>query len=248
MGPETLVVVIAAVVFMAGVVTGATALGFAQITATALALLVDPRAAVIILAITVPVVSGLQVFHHRRDALPAKRLVPLLVGALVGVPIGVWLLTVLSGAAVAGVVGAVTLLYVLTRMIHLRPNVTRDQEPYLGPVAGAGAGVLNGIIGVSGPVLIPYLLALGLPAATFGYAVSVMFVCMTVLRLVGLVATGTLVPSTALLGAALLVPALGGQRVGFVLQRRLDAPAFERLVLATLVVGGISLVARALGF
>jgi hypothetical protein len=95
-------------------------------------------------------------------------------------------------------------------------------------------------------VLIPYLLAMGLPAATFAYAVSVMFVCMTVLRLAGLIATGTLVPGTALLGAALLVPALGGQRVGFIVQRRLDSVTFERIVLATLVVGGMSLVARAL--
>jgi hypothetical protein len=246
MAPETLIVVIASVVFLAGVVTGATALGFAQITATVLALLIDARSAVIILAVTVPIISGLQVFHHRTDALPAGRLVPVLLGALVGVPIGVWLLTVLSSEAIAGVVGATTLLYVFTRMIRLRPKIRRDQETYIGPVAGVGAGVLNGTIGVSGPVLIPYLLAMGLPAATFAYAVSVMFVCMTVLRLAGLIATGTLVPGTALLGAALLVPALGGQRVGFIVQRRLDSVTFERIVLATLVVGGISLVARAL--
>lgn len=248
MGHEGVVLLIGLVVFLAGVVTGATALGFAQITATVLALLLDPRSAVVILAVTVPVISGLQVFHHRADALPAGRLLPVLLGALVGVPIGVWLLTVLTSAAIAGLVGAATLLYVATRVMRLRPTIRRDQEPYVGPIAGVGAGVLNGTIGVSGPVLIPYLLAIGLPAATFAYAVSVMFVCMTVLRLGGLIVTGTLVPDTALLGAALLVPALGGQRVGFLLQGRLDSVAFERIVLATLVVGGISLVARSLGF
>ena len=247
MSPEGLLLLITLIVFVAGVVTGATALGFAQITATALALLLDPRAAVVILAVTVPVISGLQIIHHRHDALPARRLLPVLAGALVGVPLGVWLLTVLSSAAIAAIVGAATLAYVVTRLVRLRPSIRRDNEPYVGPLAGVGAGVLNGTIGVSGPVLIPYLLAMGLPAATFAYAVSVMFVCMTVLRLVGLVVSGTLVPATAVLGAGLLVPALVGQRVGFVLHRRLGSVTFERLVLATLAFGGISLVARSLG-
>jgi hypothetical protein len=241
------VIIIGLAVFLAGVVTGVTALGFAQITATALALLLDPRAAVVILAVTVPVISGLQVIHHRGSALPGRRLLPVMLGALAGVPIGVWLLTVLSSAAIAGLVGSATLVYVATRLVRLRPSIEPRHEIIVGPVAGVGAGVLNGTIGVSGPILIPYLLALRLPAATFGYAVSVMFVAMTVVRIVGLVATSTLVTDTALFGLALLVPALAGQRLGFLLLPRVSQVTFERLALATLLLGGVALLGRAMG-
>jgi len=234
-------------VFIAGVATGATALGFAQIMATALALVVDARTAVLILAVTVPVISGLQVIHHRRSPFPARRLLPVLGGAFVGVPVGVFLLTVLSTEFLAGAVGLVSLLYVLTRVVRVRPIVWPEQERYLGPLAGLGGGVLNGALGLSGPVLIPYLLALRLPLPTFGYAVSVMYVSMTLFRLSGLLASGTLVVSTALLGVGLLIPALVGQRVGFVLQRRLGSEVFERIVLASLVVGATALLARAIG-
>lgn len=238
---------ISVTVFGAGVVTGATALGFAQISAVVLALLLDARSAVIILAVTVPIISGLQIVHHRRAALPARRLFPVLAGALLGVPAGVWLLTVLSEQAIAGLVGATSLGYVATRVLRWVPSIRAEREPIVGPLAGIGGGVLNGAIGLSGPVLIPYLLALGLGAASFGYAVSVMYVAMTSVRLVGLVATGALVPGTALLGAALLVPALAGQRLGFVLHSRLGATTFERVALASLVVGGLTLLVRAVG-
>jgi uncharacterized protein len=237
----------ATVVFIAGVATGATALGFAQITAPALALILDARLAVLLLAVTVPVISGLQVIHHRRAALPTRRLVPVLIGGLVGVPVGIYLLTVLSSAVIAGAVGATSLAYVLTRVTRYRPTVRPEQELLIGPIAGLGGGILNGAIGLSGPVLIPYLLALRLPLATFGYAISVMYATMTLFRLFGLVVSGALVAGTMALGVGLLVPGLIGQRVGFVLQRRLRSETFERLVLVSLLVGAIALVGRALG-
>ena len=238
---------IAVTIFGAGIVTGATALGFAQISAVVLALLLDARSAVIILAVIVPIISGLQIVHHRRAALPARRLLPVLAGALLGVPAGVWLLTVLPEQAIAGLVGATSLGYVATRFLRWVPTIRGDREPIVGPLAGIGGGILNGAIGLSGPILIPYLLALGLGPASFGYAVSVMYVAMTSVRLVGLVGTGALVPATALLGAVLLVPALVGQRLGFVLQQRLATATFERVALASLFVGGLTLVVRAFG-
>src|SRR3990172_9728649 len=82
-------------VLVAGVSTGTSGLGFAQLTSTALGLLLDTRTAVLILSVTVPAVSGTQMIHNRRERLPLRRVLPVIIGALIGVPIGVWFLAVL---------------------------------------------------------------------------------------------------------------------------------------------------------
>lgn len=235
------------VVFVAGVSTGMTGLGFAQLTATSLGLLIDPKTAVLVLSITVPAVSGLQILRNRRQALPTRRLLPLLIGALAGVPIGVILLTILPSDLIAGFLGSVTLLFVLTRLAKYRPTLSPAREPYVMPAFGVAAGIFNGTVGVSGPVLVPLLLSLKLPAATFAYTVSVLFVAMTLVRLTGIVLSGTMSPDTFLLGLALLVPAVTGQRVGFILQRWVPERVFEWIVLALLALGGVVLLARAAG-
>jgi uncharacterized membrane protein YfcA len=62
-----------------------------------------------------------------------------------------------------------------------------------------------------------------------------------------LIVTSTLTLQVAALGAALLVPALVGQRLGFVLRPRLSSAAFERLVLILLLLAAVSLIGRGLG-
>lgn len=244
---DPLFLTMVATVFVAGISTGTTGLGFAQLTSTALGLLVDTRTAVLVLSVTVPAVSGMQIIHNRRERLPMRRLRPLIIGALIGVPIGVWFLAVLPAQFIAGFLGVVTLLFVATRLLRFRPQLDARQERAVAPFAGVAGGIFNGTVGVSGPVLVPYLLALNLPAATFAYTVSVLFVTMTVFRLSGLVVSGTMQAQTFLLGLALLVPALIGQRIGFLLQRWLSRRAFEAFVLVSLLFGGIALLFRALG-
>jgi len=244
---DPLFLTMVATVFVAGVSTGTTGLGFAQLTSTALGLLLDTRTAVLILSVTVPAVSGTQMIHNRRERLPLRRVLPVIIGALIGVPIGVWFLAVLPARVIAGFLGAVTLLYVASRLLRYRPHLDERQERVVGPIAGVAGGIFNGTVGVSGPVLVPYLLSLNLPMATFAYTVSVLFVTMTVFRLFGLIVSGTMQAPTFLLGLALLLPALIGQRVGFILQRWLSRRAFEAIVLVSLFVGGIALILRALG-
>lgn len=244
---DPLLLLVGGVVFLAGISTGMTGIGFAQLTATSLGLLIDPKTAVLVLSITVPAVSGLQIVRNRRQALPMRRVLPLLVGALAGVPLGVVLLTVLPSNLIAGLLGVVTLLFVMTRLARYRPTLDPAHEPYVMPVAGMAAGVFNGTVGVSGPVLVPLLMSLKLPAATFAYTVSVIFVGMTLVRLTGIVLSGTMSADTFMLGLGMLVPAVLGQRVGFVLQRWVPERVFEWIVLALLSLGGVVLLARGIG-
>jgi uncharacterized membrane protein YfcA len=90
----TLLLLVAAV-FVAGCLNGTTGLGFANLAGVALALLLDARTAVILLAGITPVVLVLPVWRYRAYASGARRLLPMFVAMPVGVLIGAYLLVAL---------------------------------------------------------------------------------------------------------------------------------------------------------
>ncbi len=245
-GPGVLLI-LALVVFVGGCLNGTTGLGFATVVAVALALLLDARTAVILLAGITPLVMLLPVLRYR-DQLPhARPLLPLFATTPLGVGLGTYLLLALPVGAIAlglGLVTVVSMLFGLWRgEVTLPPRWRRPLMPVVGLVAGAA----NSAVGVSGPVLGLYLLSLELERALFAFTVAAMFGCMGLLRLATLVAAGELSPGALAISLALCVPALLGVRAGFWLQRRIDQKVFNRLVLLVLLVAGVQLVYRGLG-
>jgi uncharacterized protein len=237
-----LIVIVAA----AGIVNGWTSLGFAMIAAAGFALAIDPKTAVLLLAVTTPFISSVQILNHRRHAPGWRRLVPLGVGCFVGVPIGAVLLGILEKDTVALLIGLLALFFVVSSLAGRGPRVPPSWEPVAGPLAGVAAGVANGTVGVSGPVLGSYLLAIGTSPAAFGCSVSILFFSMGLVRIASLAALHQLTLTLVGTGALLLIPGLIGQQVGLRLHR-LVAPARARQgALVVIGIAGISLVARGL--
>lgn len=232
----------------AGAVNGWTSLGFAMVAAAGFALAVDAKTAVLLLAVTTPFISSMQILKHRRAAPGWRRIVPLAAGGLAGVPVGAVLLGVLDANIIALLIGIMAVLFVVSSLGGRGPRIPPRAEPITGPAAGLMAGIANGTLGVSGPVLGSYLLAIGISPAAFGFSISLLFFAMGLVRLVSLAALEQLSLSLVVQGLALLLPALIGQQVGFRLQR-LVAPAHARQGALVLVgIAGISLIARGLHF
>ncbi|HEY7067592.1 MAG TPA: sulfite exporter TauE/SafE family protein [Chloroflexota bacterium] len=241
----TLALLIAAV-FLAGCLSGSTGIGFANITSVALALLLDARAAVILLSGITPVVMLMPVIRYRDEVGVVRRLLPMFLLTPVGVLIGSYLLVSLPGPAIALGLGLVTIVSALLSLrrgaLVLPPAWERRASPVLGLVCGAA----NASVGVSGPILAMYLLALELPKAAFAFTAAAMFASMGVLRLITLVGMGQITAATVGLSLALCVPAAAGIRAGFWLQNHLDQKLFNRLVLGILLLTGVQLVQRGL--
>jgi uncharacterized protein len=231
-------------VFVAGCLNGTTGIGFANLTSVALALLLDARAAVILLSGITPVVMLLPVVRYRGEIGVMRRLAPMFLATPVGVLIGSYLLIALPAPAIALGLGVVT---IITTLLALRRGALRlpaGWKRHASPVIGVAAGAANSSVGVSGPILAMYLLAIDLPKAAFAFAVAAMFASMGVLRLFTLIGLGQVTPATVGLSLALCVPAAAGIRAGFWLQNRIDQRIFNRLVLGILLLTGLQLVQR----
>ena len=119
-------------------------------------------------------------------------------------------------------------------------------ERWLSAPVGLVAGAVGGVTNVPSLPLILYFYALGMEKDEFVRSIAVTFLAYKLVQLVSLVTLGLL--DGRLFGASLALTAVGvgAFALGLRVQDRLDARAFNRVVLVFLGTLGVWLVVRAL--
>lgn len=112
------------------------------------------------------------------------------------------------------------------------------------PAVGTLAGVMQGAVGVSGPVVATWYHAYRLPKQTYVFTVTLIFGLSGLVQLVVILAAGEYTLDRAVASAAALLPVLATIPVGTALRARLGGRGFERAVLAVLVASAVALVIR----
>jgi uncharacterized membrane protein YfcA len=176
-----------------------------------------------------------------RAALDWRKIFPFVLGAAVGVPIGVFALTVSNPAHVRMGIGAFLVAFSLWNLFRppMRPIV------WGGSVADAIVGFLNGALaGITGLAGILVIIWCGLRGwskdqqRTVFQPTAVAIFLMTALWLGGRGAIGA---DVAWLFAAGLPVLLAGTWIGVKVYGRIDEPTFRKVVLALLLVSGVAL-------
>ena len=113
-------------------------------------------------------------------------------------------------------------------------------------VLGAIGGLYGGVSGVWGPPLLVYLLSTGAGKVETVRVQGVVFLIGAAVLMGAHLQSGVLHGATTAFSAALVLPALVGQALGFAIQDRLDQARFRRWTQVLLVLTGLNLMARAL--
>src|SRR5205085_2840592 len=176
-----------------------------------------------------------------------RRIVPVLIGELAGVPLGVWLLINLGQRLLSILIGLAVVGFVVYSLRFPDAALPPGRAvAVVGPVVGFISGLMGGTTTFFGPPLTAFFLSLKLEKDVFVFLISLTFEVVNVAQ-VGLYALSGLFTSQALLvGAGLCLPAWLGFLVGVRIRSRIEPRSFHRLVLAVLTVSGLSLVVRPL--
>ena len=159
--PTTLIALAAFAALMGGFVRGYSGFGFALAAMPILTLLLRPAAAVPAILLLEFAIGAATIPERRRDIVrPVLRY--LVLGTLLGTPLG---LTVLAYAPVEVMRLAVGAVVVIAVFVLWQRPVAVANVTGLAPLAGAGfvSGLLNGGTAMSGPPVIIALLGSGLP-------------------------------------------------------------------------------------
>jgi hypothetical protein len=237
--PAFFAVAIPAVLLM-GLAKSGFGAGFGALAVPLMALAIPvPQAAAIMLPLlAIMDALGLAAFLRDFD----RRLIRLLLPAgLLGTLIGTMLFGLLSAKTVAAVVGAITLAFVVVRMLR-PPRADAPPPPrWLGFLLGATSGFTSFVAHAGGPPVAFYVLPLKLPPLTFTATMSVFFAAVNASKWIPYAWLG-LIDTTNMLSALVLAPlAPVGVWIGVKFVRRMPPHLFYRLFNAGMLVTGAKL-------
>jgi len=234
----------AGIVLLAALIKGAIGFGFPTLGTPLLSLVMDVKAAVVVLILPNIVMDGLQFLRRGAPIATVKRFALLLVFGAVGTVTGTRLLVALSSRTATLVLGGFILAFVILAITGATPRVPPRWEPWLSPLAGLVAGIVGGITNVPGTPLVMYFHALRMDKHDFVSSVAFTFVVYKIVQLGAVAYFGLLSSARITMSAALTLVALLGFWLGLSVQDRLDQRTFNRAVIAFLGLLGFWLVWR----
>ncbi|TMJ59166.1 MAG: sulfite exporter TauE/SafE family protein [Alphaproteobacteria bacterium] len=223
--------------FAGALVAGLSGFAFGLIAASIWLYILDPvQTATLIIAFGL-IVQGYSVWKLR-GALDWRKLWPFVIGAALGVPAGVTILTWANPAHVRAGVGAFLVLYSLYAL--LRPAIAPIKAG--GAVADAGIGFLNGVLGgmtgLAGILVTLWCGLRGWPKDVQRTVFQPVAVAIFLMSALWIGARGAITADTIKLFLIGLPALLAGTWLGLQLFGRLNEAAFRRVVLALLLASG----------
>lgn len=228
-------------------VKGATGMGLPLVALPVLTTTLGLQHAVGVMAIVQVVTNSLQIYQFRAAAGQASMrfLPPFLLAGGLGVVLGTWALSSLPERVLILSLGLLLLGYFILKVSSPHLVVGPRAATLFGPPAGFGSGVLQGATGISAPIGVTFIHAMGLGRDAHVFAVSAMFLVLGVVQLPALMIAGILQPVWVLEALAALVPIMVFMPLGQRLAGKLSRAAFDRMILIFLGLMGLKMV---LGF
>jgi uncharacterized membrane protein YfcA len=227
--------------FAGALVAGLSGFAFGLVAASIWLYILTPlQTATLIVAFGL-IVQGYSVWKLRR-ALDCKRLWPFFIGAAVGVPVGVSVLTWANPAHVKAGIGGFLVLYSLYALFRPAMNPIKGG----GGAADAGVGFLNGVLGgmtgLAGILVTIWCGLRGWPKDVQRTVFQPVAVAIFLMSALWIGAKGAITMETIKLFLIGLPALLAGTWLGLKLFGRLNEATFRKVVLILLLVSGTMLI------
>lgn len=232
------------IVFLAAVVRGFSGFGFSLLAISALSLIYPP-AEIFPSIFLMEIAASLHLLPSVWRDIHWRSIVPLLAGAVIGTPAGVYFLSTVPAAPMQIALA----IFVLASVALMgRGYSFRGMPGYgLSLVAGTASGVANGAFGIGGPPVILFYFATPAGAAAGRASLIFFFLALDVIGLVFMQGMADLVTGETIIRAALYLPALlAGIWLGGHAFRSVDEAKFRRIILMLLAVLALLILAKAM--
>lgn len=228
----------ASILAVASFVFGLAGFGIGLVALSLLPFLIPPATAVPLVTVYSTTFALVMAIQLRRDVV-WSRLADLLLGSVVGAPLGVWVLVTLSPGMLRRLIGVVLIVVVLIDLRGVYPQGLSGRPWGLG--AGFLSGLLGGAVGTPGPPVVLYAVAQRWKPRPLKATLQAFFLANQAMVLMGYWRAGLLTPEVVQLAAVFALPAIAGVALGMHLFSRVDHVRFRRVVFALLLVTGLTL-------
>lgn len=228
-------IVICLALFVGGVMKSATGVGLPIIGIPVLTAYSNLHFAIAVVLIPAVLSNAWQVFRHRKEKTPRYLAIAIFIGSSLGIGLGVTLLANLSERWLNLGVALVVSVFLISRVIKPDWSLTEHMARVWAWPAAIAGGILQGATGISAPVVVMYLSAIGLNRGSFIFSVSLIFFVSGAVQVPTMMIAGLMGPQQLAVGALALIPVVVGLWAGEMLSKRISTRLFNQLIMAFLL-------------
>jgi len=224
------------VVMVAALSKGVTGFAFNLVSTPILLLVLEPRAVIAVNLVLASLLSVFVVVQSPRQV-NIRRVLSLTAASALGVPLGIYLLLLMSAPTLKLVMGLVVVLSAIPMFLGYSRSFRR--EGLASGLFGFVSGVLGSSTSLSGPPIVLFLVNQGWDKESFRASISAYFFLTNMVALASLTASGAI--NLDMISAALaLIPAcLIGFYLGVKLLPRVNASIFNRMSVIIVMATGV---------
>jgi uncharacterized membrane protein YfcA len=180
--------------------------------------------------------SHLGIVLWSRKSVELRRISPLLLGSLLGIPLGAWIITITPQPVLKILIGAVIIAFAVPAALGIHRTV--HHERLGGGLAGFLSGILASSTSLGGPPVVLFMHGQRWPKQTIHPSLATYFLWITAFSLIALgvsrqVHAGAIVTAASLL-PAMLIGIIAGMRTFY----KTDSRLFRQLTIAVVIGAG----------
>lgn len=222
-------------VLLAAFIRGLAGFGFALVLVPVLLLVLSP-AAVVVINISLALLSNIVVIGHSFARIDFRRILPMMLSSLLGIPLGVWIISVVAPSVLKIFIGAVIICIAVLVASGFR--FTFASEKLSAGAAGFFSGVLVSSTSLGGPPVVLFMQSQKWRKEIIHPSLAGYFLFLSSASLAALAVAGR-VSADMLLTAASLAPALlAGTGLGVLVFQRVNARFFRLLSIIIVICAG----------
>jgi len=231
---QTVIIMIVAFA-LGGLVKGATGAGSPVIAIPVLTVFFDAKLAVAIMAVPNLFSNLVQIKQFRRSVENLTFSLKLSAFGTLGCLGGTLFFILTSTRIIELLVAIITVLYVVLSFKKNSKKLSQQFAKKMIPPIGLLGGFVQGTCGVSAPIALAFLNAIGMKRAEFIFTISCFFGAMAAIQIVSLSFFNFMTWQLFLLGLLSLAPIFLGMSLGDRLTKKISSQSFEKLILVFLI-------------
>lgn len=165
---------------------------------------------------------------------------------LIGAIVGALILPLLPAQLFRLILLIVLVAFLAHRLSGFKVTLSESNAKRWAPVVGGVAGVFQGGASVSGPIVTPWFLSVGVERDTFVYSIAAFFTLTGIMQIIVATFDQLFTRDIVTIGLLLVPLSVISIPIGALIRDRISAAAFERVVVGLLAVSALTLLARLL--
>lgn len=242
---STIWILVLCAVLFASFIRGLAGFGFALILAPVLLMILSP-VAVVVINILLGMLSNILLLVHFFTKIDIKRVLPMALSSLPGIPLGVWIISVVAPSVLKVFIGVVIICFAVLVAFGFRKALAGERLSSC--IAGFFSGILTTSTSLGGPPVVLFMHSQEWPKEIIHPTLAGYFMFLGISSLGAFSLAGYVNAETIITAASLAPALLAGTGLGIIVFNRVNARYFRTLSLVIVICAGILGVISGMGF